>query len=64
VKSYRKELHFQIKTRRAYLNITPQIEAALAESGIREGLCLVNAMQFLELAKSHATAIMQKHKII
>jgi secondary thiamine-phosphate synthase enzyme len=44
MKSYRKELHFHIKTRRGYINITPQVEAALTESGIREGLCLVNAM--------------------
>ena len=44
MKSYRKELFFNTKTRRAYVNITPQIETALAESGIREGLCLVNAM--------------------
>jgi len=44
MKSYRKELTFNTKTRRAYLNITPQVETALAESGIREGLCLVNAM--------------------
>jgi secondary thiamine-phosphate synthase enzyme len=44
MKSYRKELQFHTKTRRAYINITPQVEAALAESGIREGLCLVNAM--------------------
>ncbi len=44
MKSYRKELFFHTKTRRAYINITPQVEAALAESGIREGLCLVNAM--------------------
>ena len=44
MKSYRKELYFQTKTRRAYLNITPQVEEALAESGIKEGLCLVNAM--------------------
>ncbi|MCL1895369.1 MAG: secondary thiamine-phosphate synthase enzyme YjbQ [Clostridiales bacterium] len=44
MKSYRKELHFTAKTRRAYINITPQVDAALAESGIREGLCLVNAM--------------------
>ena len=44
MKSYRKELHVHTKTRRAYLNITPQVEAALVESGIREGLCLVNAM--------------------
>jgi secondary thiamine-phosphate synthase enzyme len=44
MKSYRKELHFHTKTRRAYLNITPHVETALAESGISEGLCLVNAM--------------------
>jgi len=44
MKSYRKELHFNTKTRRTYINITPQVEAALAESGIREGLCLVNSM--------------------
>ena len=44
MKSYHKKLHFHTKTRRAYVNITPQVEAALAESGIREGLCLVNAM--------------------
>jgi secondary thiamine-phosphate synthase enzyme len=44
MKSFRKELRLNIKTRRAYINITPQVEEALAESGIREGLCLVNAM--------------------
>ncbi|NLJ99978.1 MAG: YjbQ family protein [Clostridia bacterium] len=44
MKSYRKELFFHTKTRRAYINITPQVEEALVESGIREGLCLVNAM--------------------
>ena len=44
MKSYRKELTFHTNTRRAYINITPQVEAALAESGIREGLCLINAM--------------------
>jgi len=44
MKSFRKELVLQSKTRRAYINITPQVDAALAESGIREGLCLVNAM--------------------
>jgi len=44
MKSYRKELTFRTKTRRAFINITPQVETALAESGIREGLCLVNAM--------------------
>jgi len=44
VKSFRKELTFRTPTRRALLNIIPQVESALAESGIREGLCLVNAM--------------------
>ena len=44
MKSFRKELHFNTKTRRAYVNITSQVESALAESGVREGLCLVNAM--------------------
>ena len=44
MKSFRKELTFRTPTRRALLNITPQVESALVESGIREGLCLVNAM--------------------
>ena len=44
MKSFRKELTFRTPTRRAYLNITPEVERALLESGVREGLCLVNAM--------------------
>ena len=44
MKSYRKELTINTKTRRAFVNITPDVQAALAESGIKEGLCLVNAM--------------------
>ena len=44
MKSYRKELWFNIPSRRAFINITPQVEEALRESGIREGLVLVNAM--------------------
>ena len=44
MKSYREELTFETKTRRAYLNITPQVEAALKKSGVKEGLCLVNPM--------------------
>lgn len=44
MKSYRKELWFDIPTRRAFINITPDVEQCLKESGIREGLCLVNAM--------------------
>ena len=42
--SYRKELWFNVPSRRGFLNITPQVEQCLAESGIQEGLCLVNAM--------------------
>ena len=44
MRSHRKEVWFETPTRRAFLNITSQIEQALRESGIREGLCLVNAM--------------------
>jgi len=44
MKSYRKELWFNIPTRRALINITPQVREALQDSGITEGLCLVNAM--------------------
>ena len=44
MKSYREELWFETKTRRAYLNITPQVQAAVQKSGVREGLVLVNAM--------------------
>ncbi|MCD6346703.1 MAG: YjbQ family protein [Bacteroidales bacterium] len=44
MKSYRKELWFNIPSRRGYQNITPTIDACLAESGIMEGIVLVNAM--------------------
>lgn len=44
MKSYRKELWFNIPSRRGFVNITSEVEKAVAESGIREGLCLVNAM--------------------
>ncbi len=44
MKSYRRELWFEVKTRREFINITPQVEECLRESGIKEGLCLVNAM--------------------
>jgi secondary thiamine-phosphate synthase enzyme len=44
MKSYREELWFETKTRRDYINITPQVQAAVKKSGVREGLCLVNAM--------------------
>ena len=44
MKSYREELWFETKTKRAYLNITPQVATAVTKSGVREGLVLVNAM--------------------
>lgn len=42
--SYRKELWFNIPSRRGFVNITPQVEDCLRESGVQEGLALVNAM--------------------
>jgi secondary thiamine-phosphate synthase enzyme len=44
VKSYRKELWFNVPARRGFVNITPDVEEALRESGVQEGLVLVNAM--------------------
>jgi secondary thiamine-phosphate synthase enzyme len=44
MKSFRKELWFEVPARRGLINITHQVEECLRESGIREGLCLVNAM--------------------
>jgi hypothetical protein len=42
MKSYRKELWFEVPTRRAFVNITPEVEECLRDSGIKEGLVLVN----------------------
>jgi secondary thiamine-phosphate synthase enzyme len=44
MKSYRKELWFEVPTRRALINITRQVNECLRESGVQEGLALVNAM--------------------
>ena len=44
MKSYRKELWFEVPARRGMVNITRQVEASLGESGVQEGLVLVNAM--------------------
>jgi secondary thiamine-phosphate synthase enzyme len=44
MKSYRKELWFNLPSRRGFVNITPEIESCLRESGVREGLVLCNAM--------------------
>lgn len=44
MKSHRQELWFNVPQRRALLNITPQVQAAIRASGVKDGLCLVNAM--------------------
>jgi len=44
MKSFREELWFEVPARRGLINITPTIEKCLRDSGIKEGLCLVNAM--------------------
>lgn len=44
MKSYRKEFWFNLPTQRGFINITPQVDECLRESGIHEGLCLVNTM--------------------
>jgi len=45
MKHYRKELWFELPSRRGFINITSQIEECLKESGITEGMVLVNTMQ-------------------
>ena len=44
MKSHRKELWFELPSRRALVNITRQVREAIRESGVQQGLCLVNAM--------------------
>ena len=44
MKSFQKELWFNVQERMDFINITRDVESALSESGIKEGLCLVNAM--------------------
>ena len=44
MKSHTKELWFDVKGRRAFINITPDVAALVRESGVQEGMCLVNAM--------------------
>jgi len=44
MKSYRKELYFNLPTRRGLVNITSMVQQAIVESGVKEGLVLVNAM--------------------
>lgn len=51
MKSYRKELWFEVPTRRAYINITPQVEACLKESKVKEGLVLVKGKKIFFLLR-------------
>ncbi|MCH7702466.1 MAG: YjbQ family protein [Planctomycetes bacterium] len=44
MKTHRKELWFEVPSRRGFVNITPKVEDAVRRSGVQEGLCLVNAM--------------------
>ena len=44
MKTHREELWFNAPTRRSYINITEQVQSAIDKSGIKEGICLVNAM--------------------
>ena len=44
MKSHRQELWMEVPSRRGFVNITPQVASAVVESGVRDGLCLVNAM--------------------
>lgn len=45
MKSFRKELTFNVPSRRGFINITPEVTRCLQESGIREGLVLVNTKE-------------------
>jgi thiamine phosphate synthase YjbQ (UPF0047 family) len=51
MKSYRKELWFSLPSRRGFFNITPEAEIALRESGIKEGMVLVNHKQITAFTK-------------
>jgi thiamine phosphate synthase YjbQ (UPF0047 family) len=55
MKSYRKELWFNVPGRRDFVNITPQVQECLRESGIQEGLCLVNALNIIPAFSSTTT---------
>ena len=48
MKSYRKELWFNIPARRGFVNITPDVETCLRESGVKNGLVLCNAMHITD----------------
>ncbi len=54
MKSFRKELWFNIPTRRAFVNITPQVEECLKESGVKEGLALTKTKHTKSKLRSHS----------
>jgi thiamine phosphate synthase YjbQ (UPF0047 family) len=60
MKSYRKELWFSVPTRREFVNITDDVRACLRESGVHEGLCLVNAMHITASVLLIATSSMHR----
>jgi len=64
MKSYRKELFFEVPTRRAFINITPQIERCLSESGITEGLILVNKQPLKEYFLRETDRILVKQPLV
>ena len=63
MKSYRKELFFNLPTRRGLRNITHEVQAAIDESGVREGLCLVNAMNITASVFVSRSGLMKKATI-
>ena len=62
MKSHRQVLTFNIPARMDFVNITPQVEAAVAESGVREGLVLVNAMRICVHTRSSHTCHQLLHR--
>lgn len=65
MKSFRKELWFNTTTRRAFINITPQVNEALHESGIQEGLVLVSAMHITAsvFINDHESGLHQDYEV-
>lgn len=61
MKSHRKELWFNLPSRRGFVNITPDVELALRESGIKEGMVLVNAslLHFHHVLYLHHQGLLQ-----
>ena len=60
MKSHNQYLWFNTKNRQEFINITPQVEEAVDKSGIKEGLCLVNAMHITSSVFTDEENLMQK----